>query len=115
MNEAETRAELIDPALHNSGWGVVEGSRTRREIIAPGRLIGGGKRAKPKTADYVLMYRNHKLAVIEAKKRDVPYTEGVQQAKDYAERLETRFTYATNGQRIYQIDMQTGEEKEVTA
>ena len=115
MNEAETRAELIDPALRDSGWGVVEGSRTRREVLAPGRLIGGGKRAKRKTADYVLMYRNHKLAVIEAKKRDVPYTEGVQQAKDYAERLETRFTYATNGQRIYQIDMQTGEEKEVTA
>ncbi len=26
MNEAETRAELIDPALKASGWGIVEGS-----------------------------------------------------------------------------------------
>lgn len=27
MNEAETRAELIDPALKEAGWGVVDGSR----------------------------------------------------------------------------------------
>jgi type I restriction enzyme R subunit len=93
----------------------VEGSRINREVIAPGRLIGGGKRAKPKVADYVLIYRNHKLAVIEAKKRDAPYTQGVQQAKDYAERLETRFAYATNGDRVYQIDMWTGKEQEITA
>ena len=38
MNEAETRAELIDPALKEAGWGVVDGSRIRREVIAPGRL-----------------------------------------------------------------------------
>jgi len=31
MNEAETRAEHIDPALAAAGWGVVEGSRIRRE------------------------------------------------------------------------------------
>ena len=54
MNEAETRAELIDPALHAAGWGVVDGSRTRREVIAPGRLMGSGNRAKPKACDYVL-------------------------------------------------------------
>nr|WP_026097884.1 hypothetical protein [Baaleninema simplex] len=67
MNEAETRAELIDPALKEAGWGVIEGSRVRRELIAPGRLIGNGRRGKPKYADYVLVYRNRKLAVIEAK------------------------------------------------
>lgn len=27
MNETETRAELIDPALKAAGWGIVEGSR----------------------------------------------------------------------------------------
>ena len=40
MNETETRAEHIDPALKAAGWGVVEGSRIRREVIAPGRLQG---------------------------------------------------------------------------
>ena len=79
MNEAETRAELIDPALKEAGWGVVQDSRVRREQITLGRLEGAGKRAKPEIADYVLTYRNHKLAVIEAKKRSLPDTEGVGQ------------------------------------
>jgi type I restriction enzyme R subunit len=38
MNEVETRAELIDPALKAAGWSVVEGSRVRREyLISPCR------------------------------------------------------------------------------
>lgn len=115
MNEAETRAELIDPALKAAGWSVVEGSRTRREVIAPGRLLGSGRRAAAKYADYVLEYRGEKLGVIEAKQRSLPDTEGVGQAKDYAEKLEIRFAYSTNGKGIYQIDMTTGEEGYVVA
>ena len=68
MNEAETRAEYIDPALKAAGWGVVEGSRVRREYaILPGRIEGRGRRGKSLTADYVLEFRNTKLAVVEAK------------------------------------------------
>lgn len=115
MNEAETRAEHIDPALKAAGWGVVEGSRVRREHITPGRIEGGGKRSKPEIADYVLEYRNRKLAVIEAKAWDKPYTEGVAQAKTYAHKLAVRFTYSTNGQAIYAIDMASGKEGDVLA
>lgn len=113
MNEAETRAEHIDPALAAAGWGRVEGSRIRREYpITLGRLEGAGRRGKALSADYVLEYRNTKLAVVEAKAWDKELTEGVGQAKDYAGRLAVRFTYATNGQGIYGIDMQTGTEEE---
>ena len=78
MNEAETRAELIDPLLVAAGWGVVEGSRIRREFpIAPGRIEGGGRRGKSLSADYVLSYRNTALAVVEAKADGLPLTEGV--------------------------------------
>lgn len=115
MNEAETRAELIDPALREAGWGVVDDSRTRREVIAPGRIMGKGKRARPLSCDYVLVYRNTKLATIEAKAASKSYTEGVGQAKDYAARLLTRFAYATNGKQIYRIDMATGAEALVDA
>src|SRR3954469_21756895 len=102
MNEAETRAEHVDPALAAAGWGVVEGSRIRREYpITLGRLEGFGRRAKGLTADYVLEYRNTKLAVIEAKPWDDELTEGVAQTKDYAARLAARFAYSTNGQGIY--------------
>jgi type I restriction enzyme R subunit len=117
MNEAETRAEHIDPALKAAGWGVVEGSRIRREYaISPGRIEGHGRpRGKPLTADYVLEYRNTKLAVNEAKPWDEELTEGVAQAKNYAGKLAIRYTYATNGQGIYAIDMETGKEGPIAA
>ena len=111
MNEAQTEFEYIDPALKAAGWGVVEGSRVRKQFpISQGRLIGQGRRARPLKADYVLQYKNRHLAVIEAKARDIYYTNGVGQAKDYAERLHIRFTYATNGLKIYGIDMDNGTE-----
>ena len=114
MNEAETRAEHIDPALKTAGWGVVDGSRILREYhITLGRIEDHGKRAKPDIADYVLVYRNHKLAVVEAKAWDKPLTEGVGQAKCYAGKLAVRYTYSTNGQGIYGIDMKEGTEGEV--
>jgi len=114
MNEAETRAEHIDPALKAAGWGVVDGSRIHREYpITLGRLQGHGTRSRADIADYVLVYRNQKLAVIEAKAWDKPLTEGVGQAKSYAAKLAIRFTYASNGQGIYGIDMQTGTEGEL--
>ncbi len=116
MNEAETRAEHIDPALQAAGWGVVEGSRIRREYaITHGRIEGAGRRGKALTADYVLEYRNTKLAVVEAKAWDEALTEGVAQAKNYAGKLAIRFAYATNGQGIYRIDMEMGEEGEVAS
>ncbi|MEO8196605.1 MAG: DEAD/DEAH box helicase family protein [Thermoanaerobaculia bacterium] len=116
MNEAETRAEHIDPALAAAGWGTVDGSSIRREYpISPGRIEGHGKRGKALTADYVLVYRNTKLAVAEAKAWDQELTEGVAQAKNYAGKLAVRFTYATNGKGIYAIDMKTGKEREVAS
>ena len=71
MNEAETRAEHIDPTLKAAGWGVVEGSRIHREYsITPGRVEGAGRRGKAITADYVLVYRNTKLAVVDLGRPD---------------------------------------------
>ena len=116
MNEAETRAEHVDPALKTAGWGVVEGSRIYREyLIAPGRLEGYGLRAKAEIADYILMFRNHKLGVIEAKAWDKPLTEGAAQAKSYAAKMSIRFAYTTNGQGLYEIDMKRGKESEIGA
>lgn len=116
MNEAETRAEHIDPALAAAGWGVVEGSRIRREYpITLGRLEGAGKRGKALSADYVLEYRNTKLAVVEAKAWDEALTEGVGQAKNYSGKLAIRFGYSSNGQGVYEIDMETGTEGEVAS
>jgi type I restriction enzyme R subunit len=105
-NESETRAELIDPALRAAGWGVVAGSRVLREFkITQGRLIGAGRRTDPDTADYILVYQNRKLAVIEAKREELSEAEGVAQAKHYAGKMAVRFAYATNGHKIYRMDL----------
>lgn len=110
MNEAETRAELIDPKLAECGWGVVDGSRVRREYnITAGRIQAGG-RGKREIADYVLEYRGMKLAVIEAKSALLDVGEGVMQAKKYADKLALKTTFSTNGKDIYQICMETGQE-----
>ncbi|KGJ19225.1 EcoAI/FtnUII family type I restriction enzme subunit R [Paracoccus sanguinis] len=108
--EADTRANRIDPVLRDAGWGVVAGSTIRRELICPGRITGGGGRAHPLSADYVLSYKGRKLAVIEAKRAGLGHTGGVGQAKDYARRLQTRFAFSTNGLGWYGIDMATGAE-----
>ena len=63
----------------------------------------------------MLVYRNTRLAVIEAKAWDVACGEGVMQAKQYAAKLAVRFTYAANGRSIYGIDMDTGVEGDVPA
>ena len=64
MNEAETRAERIDPKLRDAGWGIAPDTKIHREFkINDGRIQPGG-RAKPLIADYVLVYKNRKLAVI---------------------------------------------------
>ena len=105
-NESETRAELIDPALRAAGWGVVAGSRILREFkITQGRLLGAGRRTDPDTADYILVYQNRKLAVIEAKREELSESEGVAQAKHYAGKMAVRFAYATNGHKIYRMDL----------
>jgi type I restriction enzyme R subunit len=111
MNEAETRAELIDPKLKACGWGVVEGSKVLREYrVTEGKIQSGGGRGRKIIADYILVHKGIKLAVIEAKSDELEVGEGVMQAKQYAEKLQLETTYSTNGNAIYQICMKTGAE-----
>lgn len=115
MNESETRAELIDPKLKACGWGVVEDSKVLREYrITAGKIQTGGCRGKREIADYVLVYKGIKLAVVEAKSEELEVGEGVMQAKNYADKLRLETSYSSNGKAIYQICMKTGQEGLVT-
>lgn len=115
MNESETRAELIDPKLLACGWGAVPESKVLRERdvckITDGRIQVGGGRAKPLIADYILVYKGVKLAVIEAKSDELEVGEGVAQAKLYAQKLQLETTYSTNGREIYSICLKSGKEE----
>ena len=116
MNEAETRAELIDPLLAQSEWGAIPDTKVFREYrITEGKIQLGGKRARPLIADYVLSYKNVKLAVIEAKSNELTVSEGLAQAKEHADKLKLDYAYACNGREIYQVCMSSGKEGLVDA
>ena len=116
MNEATTRRELIDPKLSECGWGqnITTGSAVVAEHeFTDGRLMGNGQRGKRKKADYLLIYKSQKLAIVEAKSQDKEVTEGLEQVKDYAACMNIRFVYSTNGHGIYMFDMKEGKGWEV--
>lgn len=108
MNESDTRLKKIDPALKAAGWGVVEGSdiftEQRAYIVSPGRIVTKAKR-NPDKIDYLLTYKGVKIGIVEAKKDELDVSAGVEQAKKYATAMNIRYTYSTNGDKIWAIDM----------
>ena len=108
MNESDTRLHKIDPALRNAGWGTTDASHISTEYYFTRGKISRTVKMKGKKADYVLVYCGQRMAIVEAKADEVGYQEGVKQAIEYAEALDIRFTYATDGDRIWQIDRTTG-------
>lgn len=118
MNEADTRAELIDKQLEAAGWitNIDTGVRVRREYnITAGEIRASGIRTGQLKADYVLEYQNIKLAVVEAKSNEIEVSEGVAQAKLYAQKLRLQSSYAANGKEIYEINHAATTEGKVTA
>ena len=107
MNEAQTRLNKVDPEIKKSLWSVEPESKILVEQNITNGKIGSSSK-KPLRADFILMFKGVKLAVIEAKRDEVSYSEGVAQAKLYAQMMNIRFAYATNGNEIYSIDMLTG-------
>lgn len=109
MDETATRRKKIDPKLYEVGWEQVPESEILTEQsayqIAPGQVSALPQNRHPKKADYLLKYKQKKLAVIEAKSDEKHVSEGIPQAKLYAELLHIRFAYATNGNEIWQVDM----------
>jgi type I restriction enzyme R subunit len=125
MNEADTRAKLIDPALHARGWN--EDLIKREESAGKIELVGGqGRRLRSGKTDYTLRVRVGAgmqpvaVAIIEAKKESLTPGHGLEQAKLYAEtkRLNVPFVFSTNGHLFVEFDAKTGitsKEKPLTA
>ena len=115
MNEADTCRMLVEPKLRDAGWETPPYSVLSQPVIAPGRIVPQGKRAKRRDAqrpDYLLRYAPHlTVAVVEAKRDTLPPDRGLQQAKEYAEKLGLKFAYATNGNKIVEFNYLTGRER----
>lgn len=105
-SEADTRANYIDPQLKNNGWNDI--NIIREYSFTDGRIWLWGKRWTKKSADYALTYKWIKLALIEAKKKDLEPTEGLEQVKEYGKILNLRFVYSSNWKRTYEFDLKTG-------
>ena len=108
MNEAQTRYAKIDPALKEAGWDTAPFRLVMEQQVAPGRVEHDGQSHRPEKADYVLMYGNRRLAVVEAKSDEKSVDAGEAQARHYAEALGVRFAYSTNGNAVRSFDLVLG-------
>ena len=111
-NEADTCRRYVVPLLQAAGWDADPHRINEQVTFTDGRIILAGKRVKrgtQKRADYILRYaRDLPLAVVEAKADYKLPGDGLQQAKEYAEILDLKFAYSTNGQGIVEFDYTTG-------
>lgn len=111
LNEADTRAKLIDPALHKNGWN--EEWIAREETAGAVHIVGGGGRRGKKRIDYVLRVRTQgsmiPVALIEAKPEDQFPDAGLEQAKAYGRLHHVPLVYSSNGHQFVEHNLKTGE------
>ncbi|MGB3962604.1 MAG: DEAD/DEAH box helicase family protein, partial [Sulfurimonas sp.] len=108
-SETDTRINLIDPKLYDSGWS--NNFIVREYYFTDGRKLIGNKRGKRYFVDYLLTYKNTNLAIIEAKAQNKDPLDGLQQSINYAEKLKIDFVYTTNGHKIYEHSLISGDGK----
>jgi type I restriction enzyme R subunit len=113
MNEADTCRTYVLPKLKSAGW--EDDSITEQMVLTPGRIVPIGERHTRKEGlrpDYTLFIRqNIPIAVIEAKAEYAHPAKGLQQAIQYAEMLNVKFAYSSNGKGIVEHDFITGMER----
>lgn len=115
LSEEDIKLQYITPALNKAGW---DNQHLRMEYaFTDGRIIFQGQeshaRKAKKFADYLLQAEPNKfpIAIVEAKDNNHPISGGIGQAKTYAEILDLRFAYSSNGDGFTEYDFITGQEK----
>lgn len=115
LGESDTRAKLIDPAIHARGW--TEELIRREQTAGAIQIIDGKPRKQAKgRVDYTLRVKVNQgtqpvaVALIEAKAESLPPNHGMEQAMVYAasKRLNVPFVFATNGHLFVEYDHFTG-------
>lgn len=116
ITEADTCRKYVLPKLEKAGWDTEPHSFTEQKTFTDGRplVFSKNKRLPQKRADYLLRYtRDKMIAVVEAKSAYKLPSDGLQQAKEYAEILDLKFAYSTNGHGIFEFDFLTGKESKL--
>ncbi len=113
MNEADTCRTYVLPKLKSAGW--EDDFITEQMVLTPGRIVPIDDRHTRKEGlrpDYVLFIRqNIPIAVVEAKAEYKSSGDGLQQTLQYAEMLNVKFAYSSNGKGIVEHDFITGLER----
>ena len=113
MSEADTCRTFIVPRLHAAGWD--DDTIAEQMVLTPGRIVPVGDKHVRKIGlrpDYVLFIRrNIPIAVVEAKAEYKHPAQGLQQVIQYAEMMELKFAYSSNGKEIVEHDFITGQER----
>lgn len=115
LSEEDIKNRYITPALDKAGW---EKTHYRMEYyFTAGRVLIQGKqhaRKEGKKADYLLFASpNNPIAIVEAKDNNKPVGGGLQQAMEYAQILDVKFAYSSNGDAFIEHDFLTGKETEI--
>ena len=115
LSEEDIKNRYITPALDKAGW---EKTHYRMEYyFTAGRVLIQGKqhaRKEGKKADYLLFASpNNPIAIVEAKDNNKPVGGGLQQAIEYAQILDVKFAYSSNGDAFIEHDFLTGKETEI--
>ncbi len=116
ITEADTCRRYVLPKLYEAGWS--DDQINEQKTFTDGRIIVGPRirRAAQKRADYILKYRrDFPIAIVEAKAAYKNPSDGLQQAKEYAEILGLSFAYSTNGHAIIEHNFITGRETALSA
>jgi len=115
--EADTCRKYVLPKIYAAGW--TDDQISEQKTFTDGRIIVAGTRVRrrpQKRADYLLRFtRDFPIGIIEAKAKYKTAGDGLQQAKDYAEILDLKFAFATNGREIIEFDFLTGQERLIDA
>lgn len=117
LSEEDIKAQYITPAIEGAGWNIKKQVRLEYPFTA-GRIILRGNvtsRGQKKRADYLLFYKpNIPLAIIEAKDNNHTPGAGLQQAIDYANTLDIKYVYASNGDEFVEQNLITGEVRKIS-
>lgn len=115
LTEEDIKFRYINEAITSKGWSKDSIFMEQKVKFTDGKISLHGNlvhREKPKFADYVL-YANKAtpIAIVEAKDANHSVSHGLQQAMTYAQMLDVKFAYSSNGEGFAEHDFLTGKER----
>lgn len=115
LTEEDIKFRYINDAITGKGWTKDSIFMEQQVKFTDGKISLYGNfvhRGKPKFADYVL-YANRAtpIAIIEAKDSSHSVSHGLQQAMEYAQILDVKFAFSSNGKGFAEHDFLTGKER----